>query len=106
MKPSQVELIRKQLIENGSISRNWCLKNFITRLGARIDDLKREGMKINGKFVKTDFGTDYVYTLIKPEPVKEIITIGKKFETKKWFDNGWQETKTAIKMSESQSSLF
>lgn len=55
-------------------------------------------------------GGIFSYQMTK-KPVKEIITIGKKFETKKWFDpiKGWQKQRTAIVRSAidlTQLSLF
>ena len=58
----------KQLLENGKVSRNDALKNFISRLGAIICDLNQSGWKIEGKNEKTPYGTDYVYRLL---PVKQ-----------------------------------
>ena len=68
---TQIEFVKKHLIENGQISRNFCLSNFISRLGARIDDLKRLGWEVKGE----NIGGDYVYKLVsKPEiPVKTYI---------------------------------
>ena len=61
MKTTQRESVLEQLKSSGYISRNDCLKRFITRLGAIICDLNKEGWKLEGKFVKTDYGEDYVY---------------------------------------------
>ena len=67
MKPeTQIELIRNTLNDYGKISRNFCLQRFITRLGARIIDLKNEGMDITGKWeTYSDGKKDYVYYLKK-----------------------------------------
>jgi len=43
MKQSQLEFIVNCLKSTGEVSRNLCLLNYITRLGARIDDLKKAG---------------------------------------------------------------
>jgi hypothetical protein len=58
---TQLNWIREQLKTYGRISRNECLNKFITRLGARICDLKKEGMDISGHFEETDYGKDFVY---------------------------------------------
>lgn len=59
------------------MSRNGALQNLITRLGARINDLKQENWNIEGNFRKTDKGKDYVYTLISaPEKPKIVIRDG------------------------------
>ena len=63
-KSSQVALIKKQLELDGEVSRNWCLQRYITRLGARIWDLKQEGYE----FEIERRGKDYVYVLVtKPK---------------------------------------
>jgi len=64
---TQLQTIRDMLISTGSVSRNWCLRNYILRLGARINDLKKEGLDIDGRFVETEHGRDYVYYLRKRE---------------------------------------
>ena len=62
---TQLDIIRAQIDEEGYVSRNWCLSRFITRLGARIIDLKREGYE----FATSFDGGDYVYTVTKtPQP--------------------------------------
>lgn len=66
-KQSQEAWILDQLISKGSISRNQCLKRFISRLGAHIADIKAMGHEIDGKYVKTKNGKDYVYTLWIPK---------------------------------------
>lgn len=40
---TQLQLIKEHLIVYGEISRNWCLARYISRLGARINDLKKKG---------------------------------------------------------------
>jgi hypothetical protein len=61
---TQMSWIVSQLKKRGWISRNECLRRYISRLGARISDLKREGYQIVGEYKKTKFGMDYVYKLI------------------------------------------
>ena len=58
---TQLEKIREQLLKNGRISRNFCLRNYISRLGARIIDLKKEGFEFNAH----NEGGDYVYEVVK-----------------------------------------
>jgi len=70
MKQTQLEFIKQRLNENGKISRNECLQNYISRLGARIADLRKEGWNIEGEFEKTDYGKDYVYR--KVEEAKQL----------------------------------
>jgi hypothetical protein len=66
---TQREWVLSILNKEGKITRNMCLKNYISRLGAIINDLKKEGYEFQGKYikVKTFFGEskDYEYTLIK-----------------------------------------
>ena len=59
MKQSQLEWIKQKLIENGKISRNECLRNYISRLSGRILDLKQSGWEIEGE----NENGDYVYYL-------------------------------------------
>lgn len=47
---SQKEIIKEQLRANGYVSRNWALDNFISRLGAIIADLKKEGFVFNASY--------------------------------------------------------
>jgi hypothetical protein len=64
------ELVKKQreftlakLLRDGSISRNFALSHFFTRLSARICELRDEGYEISGDW--DDEHRDYIYTLIK-----------------------------------------
>ena len=63
-KTSQLEYIRKLLLNYGEVSRNHCLEQRITRLGSRIYDLRQEGFLIEPKRVKKNGGVDYVYYLV------------------------------------------
>lgn len=62
---SQEQWIREQLEKKGYVTRNQCLSRYISRLGARICDLRQAGWEITGEWVKTKNGRDYKYTLIK-----------------------------------------
>jgi hypothetical protein len=58
--------IRRKLARDGYVTRNQCLSQFpaITRLGARIKDLEKEGYV----FKPERRGKDYVYTVLtRPE---------------------------------------
>ena len=85
MKKYQSQLIIEKLLKDGEISRNYALKNYISRLGAWINILVSEGWKFDsykskdgdviyhGKYAKSKHGTDFVYTLIsRPKKVKRI----------------------------------
>lgn len=61
MKTSQLQWIKDRLVVYGEISRNECLKNYISRLGARISDLKRMGFR----FETERRGGDYIYKLVE-----------------------------------------
>jgi ribosomal protein L34E len=62
---TQRQWVEAHIREYGGITRNQCLRNHISRLGAIIADLKKDGWEFsaNYKTVKTPFGTgkDYVY---------------------------------------------
>lgn len=57
---SQLERIRTRLHERGYITRNECLRNFISRCAARIADLEKEGYV----FRTEDTGRDFIYHLV------------------------------------------
>jgi hypothetical protein len=61
---TQEQIIREKLEKTGSISRNWCLQKYISRLGAHINRLRNAGMEISGGYVSKNGGKDFVYTLI------------------------------------------
>ena len=62
---TQESRVIEKLRMDGEVSRNWALRNYITRLAAIMLNLKNEGWEFEGKSVKTDWGTDYVYKLTK-----------------------------------------
>jgi hypothetical protein len=66
-KPTQKDIVLKQLRETGSVSRNWCLSRYISRLSAIMLDLKNEGVTFEGK----DKDGDYVYYLYDTPTVRE-----------------------------------
>lgn len=59
---TQKERIVKRLLATGQISRNECLRNFISRLGAIICDLEAEGWEFDAKYNEN---RDYIYRIIK-----------------------------------------
>lgn len=71
MKQTQEQWVKAQLLDKGSISRNEALRNYISRLGAITFDLREQGLDIEGTWVKTEQGRDYVYTL-KTRPTKRV----------------------------------
>jgi hypothetical protein len=71
MKLSQKEKIRMKLEMEGYISRNYCVRTFLSyRLGARILELRQEGYDIEGK----EEDGDFIYRLkVKPERQLQLI---------------------------------
>lgn len=64
MKQTQMKWIETQLSKKGKITRNECLRKYISRLGARISDLKARGYKFKTYYKSTKNGMDYVYELV------------------------------------------
>lgn len=62
---NQKRFVLNQLITKGQVSRNTCLANFISRLGAIMCVLKEDGLKYEGSYVKEKRGNDYVYKVKK-----------------------------------------
>lgn len=71
MKKTQIEWLKDELRNNGKVTRNMALQRYISRIAARVDDLRRDGWVIEGKAVKRLSGTDYQYTLIE-EPQRTL----------------------------------
>ena len=67
---TQVAWVKQCLRERGQISRNEALANYISRLGAIICSLKKEGWEIDGEYK----AGNYVYKL-KVAPVIRKIEI-------------------------------
>jgi len=65
---TQSERVISKLKNDGYITRNECLKNFISRLSAIIQDLELEGWVFKTERVKGD----YKYTVVT-SPLKEIV---------------------------------
>lgn len=65
--PSQKQRIVKRLLSVGEIGRNECLRNYVSRLGAIICDLTKEGWS----FDTERRGGDYVYKVVR-SPFKEV----------------------------------
>lgn len=67
-KLSQKQWVIEQLKHNKRITRNQCLQNFISRLGALIEVLENEGWVFKAHYEETERGKDYVYDVIS-EPL-------------------------------------
>jgi len=68
-KPTQKQRVIGKLKRDKFITRNECLQNHITRLGAIINELNKDGWELVGEY---DEKGDYVYTL-KASPIKKIV---------------------------------
>ena len=51
-KQSQKTFVKQELAKHGFITRNKCLRNYISRLSAIIFDLKDKGFEFETKFVE------------------------------------------------------
>lgn len=97
MKQSQVDIVKAELLEKGYVSRNWCLKKYITRLGAIIHRLnKDEAMEIKGRFVPYEHGKDYVYYLPERHPEWNEDIISEDELTDMFGEGGKEEVKDAF----------
>lgn len=68
-KLTQYQRIEKRLLEVGYITRNQCIRNYITRLSAHILELKKNGWEFETKEEKGD----YIYKTIKcPLKIKKL----------------------------------
>lgn len=76
-KSKQKDWIKTQLRTHGYITRNQCLKNYISRLAMHIDQLKKMGWEFETKRIKVTTpmgwtGSDFRYTLVNdPESMYE-----------------------------------
>lgn len=71
MKTTQKERVINKILKDGFITRNECLRNYISRLGAIIQDLENEGWVFEAKFKEKD----YVYTLVSAPLKKKVYTL-------------------------------
>lgn len=67
---TQEQFVKQILREKGQINRNLCLSLFITRLGAIINRLNREGWNITGSY--TEDHRDYVYKVVKSPVIRKV----------------------------------
>lgn len=108
MDKTQKEFVVHQIKKNGFITRNQCLRNYISRLGAIIFELKKEGFQFDSYFQKNDtiFGTekDFVYKWTNPTEDVEIKTEFTFF----WIDESNNETpfKVSAKSFKEASEIF
>lgn len=67
---TQREFVLSRLKKTGRVTRNECLRNFISRVSAIIYDLRQVGFEFEGYYVPVykngqKVGEDYEYKLIK-----------------------------------------
>lgn len=62
---TQLDFVIRHLNMHGYVTRNTCLKSYISRLGALINILEKKGYKFQAKYVTTPNGKDYKYTWLK-----------------------------------------
>lgn len=67
---TQKQVVIEELLKNGRVTRNWALRKFISRLGAIVDTLKRDGYEFEGFYEEYINAVgykskDYVYRLLK-----------------------------------------
>ena len=79
---TQKKWVQNILVQDGKITRNKCLINYVSRLGAIIAILKEDGFEFETQYVevKTPFGTgkDYEYKVVKyPVELQKQIDFGK-----------------------------
>ena len=67
---TQEKIIIRKLLEDGEVSRNWALSQYISRLGAIMADLKAKDWHFEGRFVKKNGGKDYIYKLEGEQPLR------------------------------------
>lgn len=65
---TQKEWVSKQLEDNGYITRNQCLREYISRLSAIISLLESDGWSFDAKYIEVTTpwggqGRDYKYTV-------------------------------------------
>ena len=63
---TQIAWVQKTLRKNKRITRNQCLQKYISRLGAIIHRLKKDGWQFRGGYIEAPMdGLDYEYRLVK-----------------------------------------
>lgn len=60
---TQKDRVLTQLLKTGYITRNQCLRNYITRLASIISKLEKDGYQFEAGYQKNYNGLDYIYKL-------------------------------------------
>jgi hypothetical protein len=75
---NQLNWVKEKLNKDGKVSRNQALSVYISRLGAYIEKLRKDGWEIESKSVKENGGTNFYYFLTnKPKQLKIIVENGR-----------------------------
>lgn len=72
---TQLNWVKEKLTKDGKVSRNQALSVYFSRLGARVEDLRSAGWKIESKSVKENGGTNFYYFLTSKPKVRKISII-------------------------------
>jgi hypothetical protein len=70
-KISQKQQIINKLLDDGFVSRNWALQNYIGRLASRMTDLKDEGWEFRTENVEEHGGINFYYYVLN-SPHKKV----------------------------------
>lgn len=62
---SQKIWVKENLFKRGFITRNECLRRYVSRLADIIYQLKNDGIEIDGEVLPTPYGEDFIYYLTK-----------------------------------------
>jgi len=62
---SQKIWVKENLLNRGFITRNECLRRYVSRLADIIHQLKHDGIDIDGEALPTQYGEDFIYYLTK-----------------------------------------
>jgi hypothetical protein len=74
---TQLKFIKQVLRDKGEVSRNFALQNYISRLGAIICSLKKDGWEFN---IERRNG-DYVYKVRQAPIIRKVVVVdGKAIE--------------------------
>ena len=73
MNHTQIQFVKNRLKDTGRISRNFCLSLRISRLGAIIDNLKKQGFEFTAYYQPNEHGgRDYIYEQLNRPPKPKV----------------------------------
>jgi len=96
MKESQKQIIVNKLKQDGEISRNWALSNYISRLSAIILVLKHKGWRF--KIEHRD--GDYIYEVENKDSIPTEVA------TAKEILDDWKRQQVKVTPNDSQQKLI